>query len=664
MLRRFTCLLLLVAASAAAVSARTPGAGDDVPPWLRQAAAAAAPAYDQKVPAVVLLRERSMKVGEDGKVTTTTTSVVRVLQRDGRSSASAAVVYSTDTGKVSDFKAWLVRASGAVTKYGKDQATDAALDDDDVYNEARVRSISAASDVDGPGAVFGYQVTTEERTVFTQADWNFQFHLPALVSRFALTLPEGWRATGVVFNRAPVAPAVSGTTYAWELRDLPFIESEPHSPSIDNLAPRLAVSFFPADGARNSMGPSFQTWAEVSRWLTSLHDPQAEPDEAVAAKARELTAGAKTELEKIRAVGRYVQNVQYISIQIGLNRGGGMRPHRASEVLAKNYGDCKDKANLMRAMLRAVGVTAYPVGIYSGDRTYVREEWPSPQQFNHCIIAVKISDETKAPSVITHPTLGRLLIFDATDETTPVGDLPDHEQGSLALVVAGDQGALLRMPVVAPEENLWRREVVAGLGADGSLTATVRERMAGQSAVSARRLFRGLARNDFEKTIERWVSGGATDATGAKFTKIEPADDHGGGRFALDVEFRADHFAQNMQDRLLVFKTAVVARDQKRWLAAPTRKHPFVLEAESFDETVRVKLPEGFAVDELPDGVKLDSEFGTYTASYEVKEGHLVFTRTLVQRAVTLPADRYKDVRDFFARVRATEEAPVVLARQ
>ncbi|HYH86034.1 MAG TPA: hypothetical protein VEX60_11320 [Pyrinomonadaceae bacterium] len=56
--------------------------------------------------------------------------------------------------------------------------------------------------------------------------------------------------------------------------------------------------------------------------------PQAEPDDTIATKARELTAGSKTELEKIQAIGRYVQNIHYISIQIGLNRGGGMQPHR------------------------------------------------------------------------------------------------------------------------------------------------------------------------------------------------------------------------------------------------------------------------------------------------------------------------------------------------
>ncbi len=99
---------------------------------------------------------------------------------------------------------------------------------------------------------------------------------------------------------------------------------------------------------------------------TELSDPQSEPDDAIATKARELTANAKTELEKIQAIGRYVQNIQYISIQIGI---GGYRPHAATEVFAKNYGDCKDKANLMRAMLRAVKVQAFPVLIFSGDRT-------------------------------------------------------------------------------------------------------------------------------------------------------------------------------------------------------------------------------------------------------------------------------------------------------
>src|SRR5205085_2631810 len=381
MLHRLTGFALLILLAAAALSlAPTPraaaAASDDVPAWLKQAAAASAPAYDKKVPAVVLYNECSVIVSEDGRVTTTTNYAVRVLTHEGRDAAFARALYYTGSGKVRDFKAWLLRSTGDVKKYGKDETLDLALNADDVYDEARLRAISARDDVDAAGAVFGYQAVTEENTVFTQDDWNFQTRLPSLLSRYSLTLPTGWRASGVVFNHDRVEPTVSGTTYTWELKDLPFIEDEPNGPTMSSIVPRLAISFSPAGGASSAMGPSFQTWAEVSRWLSTLHDPQAEPDDAIAAKAHELTANSKTELEKIQAIGRYVQGVHWISIQSGVKRGGGMRPHRAADVFAKNYGDCKDKANLMRAMLRAVKITAFPVDIYSGDRTYVREEWP------------------------------------------------------------------------------------------------------------------------------------------------------------------------------------------------------------------------------------------------------------------------------------------------
>ena len=66
----------------------------------------------------------------------------------------------------------------------------------------------------------------------------------------------------------------------------------------------------------------------------------------------------------------------------------------------------------------------------------------------------------------------------------------------------------------------------------------------------------------------------------------------------------------------------------------------------------------------MPDPLKLDAPFGTYATSYAVKDGNLVFTRTLVMRATTIPAEQYNTVRSFFERIRAAEQTPVVLARK
>jgi hypothetical protein len=630
--------------------------GDDVPAWLQQAAASRAPAYDKEVPAVVLNDEARVTISDDGKITTVKTYAIRILTREGRHYAVATESYQTDSGKVREMRAWLIRPSGDPKRYGKNETLDVASATNDVYNEARYKSINASSDADA-GMVFGYETVTEERTYFNQDVWSFQGRLPVLFSRMVLTLPSNWRASSVVFNHAKIEPTIAGTTYSWELRNLPPIDPEPASPKVTNLAPRIAISYFPAEGARTNGSRTFDTWAEVSRWYSELSDGQAVPSDALIAKARQLTGSAKTELEKIHAIARYAQDIQYISIQMGTGR---FRPHAASDVFVKSYGDCKDKANLMRAMLKAINISSHLVLIYSGDATYVREEWASPTWFNHCIIAVKVSDETQSPTVLVHPTFGRLLVFDATDDNTPLGDLPDYLQGSFALVAAGDNGALVRMPTTSPEANLLDRQSEVVLAADGSITATVRERFKGQTAAVARREFRSLSRPQYVDMIEKWVT---RSSNGAKVTKVNPVDSSNEGLFGLDVEFTAGSYGQVMQDRLLVFRPAIIERRITLSLTRAKRLHPIVLHAHAYSETVRVKLPAGFVVDELPDQTKLDSSFGAYLAKYEVKDGSLIFTRSLIQRAATVPVEDYLKVQNFFSSMRAAEQAPVVLVR-
>jgi hypothetical protein len=89
-----------------------------------------------------------------------------------------------------------------------------------------------------------------------------------------------------------------------------------------------------------------------------------------------------------------------------------------------------------------------------------------------------------------------------------------------------------------------------------------------------------------------------------------------------------------------------------------------VLESHAYTESVKIKLPAGFDVDELPDPVKLDAPFGAYSTTYAVKDGQLHFTRTFTQRAATIPPAQYAAVRAFFQSIRAAEQSPVVLAKK
>lgn len=651
-IKLITVALVFVCLSTVGVAAQ------QAPAWLTQAAALKAPAYDPDVPAVVLHDEKTVTLNSDGMLVTTANVAVRILNREGKPFADATEMYLQSASKVKELKAWLIRPNGTVKTYDKDSVLDIISDPDDVYNEYRVKTINGSDDAD-TGAVFGYQSVVEERPLFTQEIWAFQGRLPTLMSRYTMNLPSGWQASSITFNRADIKPTVSGSSYTWELRDLPPIPPEPDSPSVRNLAPRIHVNYAPV--TQSAAVRVFANWQDVSRWGSELHDPNAALDDNIAGKARELTANAKTEFEKIRAIAGFVQNLQYISIDIGVGKGNGYRPRPASLVLQRGYGDCKDKANLMRAMLKALSIDAYPVFIYSGDPTFVREEWASPSQFNHCIIAVKISPETNAPTVVTHEKLGRLLIFDATDPYTQLGDLPDFHQGSYALVAAGANGALLQMPVIPAEANRLERQADAELLPDGSLKGAIREQAYGQTGSLYRARSRAMSAGDYRKAMEQWLTH---RVTGAQMSKLTPTDKPLDGRFDLEMEFAAGNYAQIMQGRLMVFKPAFVGRLDQLTVSDKKRVHPVLLDASAYSETIKVKLPTGFAVDEMPEANKLETPFGKFSVTYEVKDGQLIFHRTLKLNKSTIEAAKYETVKNFFAKVREAEQNPVVLLKK
>ena len=96
----------------------------------------------------------------------------------------------------------------------------------------------------------------------------------------------------------------------------------------------------------------------------------------------------------------------------------------------------------------------------------------------------------------------------------------------------------------------------------------------------------------------------------------------------------------------------------------PERIHPIALNGQAVHEIERIKLPAGFVVDELPSAVKIETSFGSFRAQFEVKDGAIESSRELEVQSVILPAKRYAEVRTFFERVTAIEEAQIVLAKK
>src|SRR5207244_9372931 len=117
------------------------------------------------------------------------------------------------------------------------------------------------------------------------------------------------------------------------------------------------------------------SWADIGRWYHDLSQPRCVADSAIRSKALDLTKNARTEEDKIHAIASFVRSIQYQSTPF---RMSAYVPTEGKQVLQERYGDCKDKAALMVALLAAVDIRADMV-LLSGRSQGMTSYLPSPR---------------------------------------------------------------------------------------------------------------------------------------------------------------------------------------------------------------------------------------------------------------------------------------------
>jgi hypothetical protein len=255
------------------------------------------------------------------------------------------------------------------------------------------------------------------------------------------------------------------------------------------------------------------------------------------------------------------------------------------------------------------------------------------------------------------------MIFDPTDDKVPMGDLPWHEQGSYAQVLAGDRGDLFKMPTTKPEANLTEVSVDATLEPDGQLSASFLNAKTGQPASSERHRHADETADGYKLGYQRSLSQRAKAAVISNIT-TEDHFDH--NKFDLKVEFNSHSYAQLMQGRLLVFSPAVVAIPQSVAPFFPKeekRVSPLVTRSALYREVVRVKLPAGFTIDEAPSPAKFETDFAKFSLTFKQEPGVLVMIEELRTEAATVPPDQFQKAKRFFDNCHGADRQNAVLAK-
>jgi transglutaminase-like putative cysteine protease len=125
-------------------------------------------------------------------------------------------------------------------------------------------------------------------------------------------------------------------------------------------------------------------WRAVVDWAAPLY-PRTFVDRAVAdALSRQLSLDpAQPEAAFMRAVAFVQGQIRYTGLDMGAN---SHQPHAPEETLRNRYGDCKDKATLLVALLGLAGIHAEPVLVNTRPGYDLRAALPAATVFDHVVV--------------------------------------------------------------------------------------------------------------------------------------------------------------------------------------------------------------------------------------------------------------------------------------
>lgn len=585
-----------------------------------------APADYSKQALVVEKLATDVTFNADGTGQREQTYVIRVQSEEGvRAIGVLGLSYNADNENPEFVYIRVRKPDGTVVETPADSVQDVASEVSRVaptYSDLRekqvpVKALSA-------GDVLEYKI----RIVQTKPDVPNQFWFAYSFMKAGIVLEETLRiavpANQYLKVSSPevkpeMTQAGAQKTYLWKTANLkaPGDDGKDDSKDADD-------SDQPAgEPAPSVQITTFRNWEEVGRWYAGLAASRTTVSPAIAAKSAELTRGLTTNEEKLRAIYAFVSlKFRYISISFGTGR---FQPHSADEVLANQYGDCKDKHTLFATMLKAVGIEAWPALIGAG--IHFDPDVPSPAQFNHVITVVAGANPQW---------------LDTTPEIAPFGLLQEEIRDKQALVIpVNGAPSLMKTPADPPFRNSELIESKAQLGADGTLQGHMDFTMRGDAELVFRAMFHSVSPAQWQELGQRFISSMGFQG------KVSHVDVDNLNNPDKAFHYAFDYTVENYSDWANRRITPLIPTLGLPETGDKPPKQPLQL-ADWGDITYRasLKLPPGYSV-EIPTAGHADWPLGSYSSSYSVKDSTLDVERHLVVKQSKIPVTQWAEYKKF-----------------
>jgi transglutaminase-like putative cysteine protease/tetratricopeptide (TPR) repeat protein len=574
---------------------------------------------------------RIERVQENGLSSLHVQQVFQINTDQGaREYSSRTVQYAACSQRLRIVAARLYKSDGSLID--ADQSSDAPAEEGTaaMFYDARSRTVRFPGVERGDVIELDYRLTPETKTnpygrYFADLV-IFRSSLPERLQRYVLITPASQKFN-ILETRMPVAEVreVDGRRiYRWDAHDMAALPNEPKGPAITEIAPYVHVS-------------SFATWQEVGQWYAQLIAPQFALDNNLRQALAQVLAGKNTEQEKIQAIHQFVlRNTHYVALEFGIY---GYKPYPVSQVFARRFGDCKDKASLMIALLRAAGIDAQIALVRTRRLGNVGEQATSIAIFNHAVVYVPKYD----------------LWLDGTAEYAGSRELPLDDQDAMALTIARDGAAQLRrIPVTLPMENYTHRQVQARILPDGKIEFTGSAYTRGEDAPGLRR--------EYEVAERQRDSVRSRLAEVLPSVRVDDVQVYGANDLEHDVTVKFSGEVQMFAGRpSLLLATSWMPRSYVQTLASlPSRAHDLLLPAPwTTEEELHFALPAGARLQTVPQDKILETPFGSAVLRYQRQGNELVVTTSVQFRKLRITPSEYGAFRNFCAQVESAFRAEI-----
>ncbi|MDD5618771.1 MAG: DUF3857 domain-containing protein, partial [Candidatus Omnitrophica bacterium] len=401
--------------------------------------------------AVVLLADEEFQVFPDNTAKYDAHIMVKILNERGKEGFSEVQIgYDSTFEEVKIVFARTIKADGTAVYAGDKNIRDVSIYlNYPLYSNARAKIISMPEVANG--AIIEYRATVFQKQMVNKKDFIMNYAVqegePIKMAKLRVIIPKNrsmnYKLINSQYNKfsADLNPRIDeigdNKIFSWQMENIPELIPEPDMPPVSRANPIIMMS-------------TFNSWDEIHRWWHDLYKDKIKIDSDIGNKINELIKGKNSDEEKLRAIYNFcAQDIRYVAVEYGQ---AGYEPHDTKEIFKNKYGDCKDKAILLVAMLRAKGIKAYPVLIGTYDSLNLNEDFPSIA-FNHCIAVVNLK--------------GKWIFMDPTGETVSLGDLPAMDQNRLVFIVLDDGYKIISTPLFPPENNYSHLSMQIKINKDG-----------------------------------------------------------------------------------------------------------------------------------------------------------------------------------------------------